>query len=91
MERDSPGAFKDSTFSRGSREELGSQMKSRMLISKIATKEIEREAKNLSNRIAYLDQQEQKVLKKIDETRSKALKIMEIKNRNKNQLTFKEK
>lgn len=51
-------------------------------MSKIATKEIEREAKNLANRIAYLDMQERKVLKKIDETRGKAKKIIEIKTRN---------
>jgi len=74
-----------------SQNQNSSTFKSRMLLSKIATKEIEKEAKNLANRIAYLDMQEQKVLKKIDETRQKALEIMKVKIRNKDSQTEKEK
>ena len=49
----------------------------------MATKEIENEAKTLANRIALLENEEKKVLKKIEETKKKALDIMQIKNRNK--------
>ena len=61
----------------------GSEFKSKLLISKMATKEIESEAKTLANRIALLENEEKKVLKKIEETKKKALDIMQIKNRNK--------
>lgn len=61
----------------------GSEFKSKLLISKMATKEIENEAKTLANRIALLENEERKVLKKIEETKQKALNIMKIKSRNK--------
>lgn len=76
----------DSRFQTG-----GSEFKSKLLISKMATKEIENEAKTLANRIALLENEERKVLKKIEETKQKALSIMKIKSRNKNTVSQKEK
>ena len=59
-----------------------SEFKSKLLVSKMATKEIENEAKALANRINFLEQEEQRVLKKIEETRNKAINIIDIKKRN---------
>ena len=60
----------------------GSQFKSRLLNSKTQAKETELEALALRNRIAILEKEEQKVLKKIEGAKKQALEILSKKNRN---------
>lgn len=60
----------------------GSQFKSRLLNSKTLAKETELEALALRNRIAILEKEEQKVLKKIEGAKKQALEILGKKNRN---------
>lgn len=69
----------------------GSQLKSQLMLSKIATKEVEMEAQSLRTRIQFLEKKEEEMLKKINDTKDKAIKIMQIKQRNKNQAQTKEK
>lgn len=58
------------------------EFKQRLLNKKIERKRAEESALALNNRVLLLEQEERKVLKKIDETRKKAQEIMELKNRN---------
>lgn len=59
-----------------------SQYTSKLLGTKAAAKETEREAITLRNRIALLEKEEQKVLKKIEGAKNQALDIMSKKQRN---------
>jgi len=59
-----------------------SSIDSRLLSAKNARKKIELDARALSNRIHLLENEEKKVLTKIDETKRKALNVMVIKKRN---------
>ena len=59
-----------------------SQYKSKLLNSKAAAKDIEREALTLRNRIALLEKEEEKVLQKIEGTKKQAMDILQKKNRN---------
>ena len=58
------------------------EFKQKLLATKIERKRAEESAQALNNRVQLLEQEEKKVLKKIDETRKKAQEIMELKNRN---------
>jgi len=58
------------------------QFKSKLLSSKVAAKEVEKEALTLKNRIALLEKEEQKVLKKIESAKRQALDILSQKSRN---------
>ncbi len=68
-----------------------SQYKSRLLGTKVAAKEVEKEALTLKNRIALLEKEEQKVLKKIEGAKKQALDIMSKKQRNQKFMEEKEK
>lgn len=50
--------------------------------SKVARKKAEEDAQLLANRIALLQAEERKAMKKIDETKKKAKEIMDLKIRN---------
>lgn len=54
----------------------------RLMAAKNARKKIEMDARALANRINLLENEEKKVLQKIDETKRKALNVMVIKKRN---------
>jgi len=54
----------------------------RLLHSKISRKKIELDAMALKNRIMLLENEESKVMQKIEETKRKALHIIQIKQRN---------
>ena len=72
IERESPN----------SKGESESQYKSRLLSSKLAAKNTESEALTIRNRIALLEKEEQKVLKKIEGAKKQALEILSKKQRN---------
>jgi hypothetical protein len=57
-------------------------VRSQGLKSKVIAKERITQAKALENRIALLEQQEREMLKKIEETKGKAQKVLNIKKRN---------
>ena len=54
----------------------------RLLSSKISRKKIELDAQALRNRILLLENEESKVMRKIEDTKRKALNIMHIKQKN---------
>lgn len=64
-----------------SRDSYG-ESEERLLESKLQRKKAEEDAKLLANRIALLRLEEQKALKKVEETRKKAKEILELKQRN---------
>lgn len=60
----------------------GSGFQGQLIESKIMRKKAEEDAQALANRIALLQMEEKKALKKVEETRKKAEDIMAHKNRN---------
>jgi hypothetical protein len=54
----------------------------KLLESKMLRKKAEEDAQLLANRIALLQQEERRALKKIEETKKKAMEIMDLKQRN---------
>lgn len=56
--------------------------RTQLLESKMIRKKAEEDAQLLANRIALLQLEEKKAMKKIDETKKKAKEIIELKNRN---------
>lgn len=68
--------------SQSQEDHYSSQFKSRLLNSKTMAKETELEALALRNRIAILEKEEQKVLKKIEGAKKQALEILSKKSRN---------
>jgi len=58
------------------------QYRSQLLESKMIRKKAEEDAQLLANRIALLQLEEKKAMKKIEETKKKAKEIIELKNRN---------
>lgn len=62
----------------------------RLLDAKLARKRIEEDTKLLENRIALLENEEKKALKKIEETKKKAEDISSYKLRNKEAVIAKE-
>lgn len=54
----------------------------KLLESKLMRKKAEEDARMLANRVALLQLEEKKALKKIEETRKKAREILELKQRN---------
>lgn len=63
-------------------EDNGNEATNRFLNAKASRKKIELDAMALKNRILLLENEENKVMKKIEETKRKALQIIEIKARN---------
>ena len=77
MERGSASRSKERSRREGSKSKSGSY-----LDSKVATKEVEGEVLTLQNRIALLEKEEQKVLKRIEQAKKQATEIITKKNRN---------
>jgi len=59
-----------------------SAYRTQLLESKMIRKKAEEDAQLLANRIALLQQEEKRAMKKIEETKKKAKEIMDLKNRN---------
>lgn len=59
-----------------------STFRAQLLESKLIRKKAEEDAQLLANRIALLQLEEKRTMKKIDETKKKAKEIMDLKNRN---------
>jgi len=59
-----------------------STIRAQLLESKMIRKKAEEDAQLLANRIALLQLEEKKAMKKIEETKKKAQEIMDLKNRN---------
>jgi len=67
-----------------------SSYRTQLLESKMVRKKAEEDAQLLANRIALLQLEEKRAMKKIEETKKKAKEIMELKNRNLQQQREKE-
>lgn len=59
-----------------------SAFRAQLLESKLIRKKAEEDAQLLANRIALLQLEEKRAMKKIEETKKKAKEIMDLKNRN---------
>jgi len=73
-----------------SQDEGDSQYRTQLLESKMIRKRAEEDAQLLANRIALLQLEEKKAMKKIEETKKKAKEIIDLKNRNAQALKEKE-
>lgn len=60
----------------------GNSISEKLLGSKLARKQAEEDVKLLANRIALLKSEEEKAMKKINETKKKATDIMSMRKRN---------
>lgn len=80
-EQESPN--REEAFGSGSKDNDSSgQYQSKLLSTKATAKEVEKEKLTLLNRIALLEREEQKVLKKIEDAKGRALDILSKKSRN---------
>jgi len=71
-------------------DEDSSSYETRLVEAKLLRKKAEEDAQLLANRIALLQAEERKAMKKIDETKTKAKEIRDIKVRNLMQLREKD-
>lgn len=80
-EQESPE--REEAFGSGSKgDDSSGQYQSKLLSTKATAKEVEKEKLTLLNRIALLEREEQKVLKKIEDAKGRALDILAKKSRN---------
>jgi len=76
------GKFKESSTNEGSDNGIEEGLHGKFLSSKLARKKAEEDAKLLANRISLLKMEEQKAIKKIEETKKRAKEIMQQRQRN---------